>query len=242
MRVLVAGWAPDHDPVRGGRRPSGHRAHRSRREQPGRGPVPRRHPLPWPRDWSADSRRIALEGFDPNDAARPEVGMYVAGADGSGMRQVTSSTDGRPHVWPSLSPDGRRLAFLAQDPDKPLIGIAAGDLFVVGVSTGPASDRSIPRAPRSCSTGTSGRPVDWSPDGRQILFAAVDESLDANRAERRVPDRRRRRRGHAKFRARIVARQRGVVAGWQLAPLRRDRLADALRHGSRGRTAARLAA
>jgi Tol biopolymer transport system component len=133
-----------------------------------------------PGSWSADARQIALEGFDPNNPIRAEAGIYVAAADGSGLRQVTSSTDGRPHVWPSLSPDGRRLAFLAQDPDKPLIGIAAGDLFVVNVD-GTGLRPINPDGTKVVFTGTSGRPIDWSPDSRQILFAAVEvESLDAD--------------------------------------------------------------
>jgi Tol biopolymer transport system component len=131
-----------------------------------------------PGSWSADSRRIALEGFDPNDPTRPEVGVYVAAADGSGLRQVTSSTDGRPHVYPSLSPDGRRLAFLAQDPDPPMIGAAAGDLFVVNLD-GTGLRQINPEGTKVVATAANGRPVDWSPDSREVLFAAVEESLDA---------------------------------------------------------------
>ena len=130
-----------------------------------------------PGDWSADSRLIALEGFDPNDPTRPEVGVYVAAADGSGLRQVTSSTDGRFHGWPSFSPDGRRLAFLAKDRDPPMIGAAAGDLFVVNVD-GSGLRPINPMGTKVVFTGTTGRPIDWSPDGRQVLFAAVEESLD----------------------------------------------------------------
>lgn len=131
-----------------------------------------------PGAWSADSRLIVLEGFDPSDATRPEVGLYVAAADGSGLRQVTSSTDGRMHVFPTFSPDGQWLAFIAQDPEKPMIGIAAGDLFVAKVD---GTDlRAInPEGTKVVATGTNGRPVDWSPDSRQVLFAAVDELLDA---------------------------------------------------------------
>ena len=125
-----------------------------------------------PGTWSADSRQIALEGFDPNNPTRPEAGIYVAGADGSGLRQVTSSTDGRPHVFPSLSPDGRRLAFLAQDPEQPIIGTAAGDLFVVNLD-GTGLRPINPEGTNVVATGTTGRPVDWSPDGRQLLFAAI---------------------------------------------------------------------
>ena len=130
-----------------------------------------------PGDWSADSRRIALEGFDPNDPTRPEVGIYITAADGSGLRQVTSSNDGRPHVFPSLSPDGRRLAFLAQDPDPPMIGAAAGDLFVVNLD-GTGLRQLNPEGTKVVATATNGRPVDWSPDGRRILVAAVEASLD----------------------------------------------------------------
>ena len=130
-----------------------------------------------PGAWSADSRRIVLAGFDPSDPTRAEVGLYVAGADGSGLRQVTSSTDGRIHEFPSMSPDGRRIAFLAQDPDQPMIGVAAGDLFIVNVD-GTGLRQLNREDTKVVATGTSGRPVDWSPDGQQVLFAALEESLD----------------------------------------------------------------
>jgi dipeptidyl aminopeptidase/acylaminoacyl peptidase len=126
-----------------------------------------------PGTWSADSRQIALEGFDPNDPNRPEAGIYVASADGSDLRQVTSSTDGRPHVFPALSPDGRHLAYLAQDAEKPIIGTAAGDLFVINLDG--TGRRSInPAGTKVVATGTTGRPVDWSPDGQELLFAAME--------------------------------------------------------------------
>ena len=134
-----------------------------------------------PGSWSADSRHIALEGFDPNNTTKPEAGIYVAAADGTGLRQVTSSTDGRPHVFPSLSPDGRRVAFLAQDPEKPIIGTTAGDLFVVNLDG--TGLRPINRAgTKIVATGTTGRPADWSPDGRQLLFAAMEGRQEVGRS------------------------------------------------------------
>jgi TolB protein len=66
--------------------------------------------------WSPDGERLAFVSFDdanapPCQAAScpPSGELYVVGADGSGLRRLTSSKADDEH--PSWSPDGSRIAF-----------------------------------------------------------------------------------------------------------------------------------
>lgn len=140
-----------------------------------------------PGGWSPDGRQIVLVGFDPNAPGRAGVGLYVAAPDGSGLRQVTQSTDGRTHEWPTLSPDGRRITFLAEDPERPPFGVVAGDLYVVNVD-GTGLRRINPAGTKAIETGATGRPIDWSPDGSQLLFAVVEDDLATGRSAAFVVD------------------------------------------------------
>ena len=133
-----------------------------------------------PGGWAPDGR-ILLEGFDPTDPTRPEVGLYVANADGSGLRQLTSSTDGRSHVFPTVSPDGRFVVFVAQDPDPPGIGAFSGDLFIVAMD-GTGLRQVNPAGTKVVVGGETGRPADWSPDGRLLAYARTNGSLAAGRS------------------------------------------------------------
>ena len=153
-----------------------------------------------PGDWSPDGRLIAFEGFDPNNPTRPETGVYVADADGSGLRQVTSSSDGRIHGFPTLSPDRRRIAFLAEDTGSIPIGGLHGDLFVVDVD-GSDLRQVNPPGTKVVLAGPTGRPMDWSPDSRHLVFAVLDATalqsgrggvavvdIDGRTAQRRIAD------------------------------------------------------
>ena len=140
-----------------------------------------------PGGWSPDGRLIALEGFDPNNPTRPEVGIYVAGVDGSGLRQVTSSGDGRIHGFPAFSPDGRRIAFLQEDEGAIPVGAVHGDLFVVNTD-GSGLRQVNPAGTKVVATGSVGRPMDWSPDSRQLVFAVVEGSLELGRSAAYVLD------------------------------------------------------
>jgi Tol biopolymer transport system component len=132
-----------------------------------------------PGDWSRDGREIALEGSDPSDQNRS--GIFVAAADGSSLRQVSATTDGRAHTWPIFSPDGRWVAFLAADVDAPPTGGFAGDLFIVGTDGG--TPRQInPFGTKAVATGNAGQMMSWSPDSRQLVFAAIEGSLATGRS------------------------------------------------------------
>src|SRR5689334_9209142 len=66
--------------------------------------------------WSPDGKKLAFVSFDdrngpkcPAASCPPSGELYVAGADGSGLRRLTRSKADDEH--PSWSPDGSRIAF-----------------------------------------------------------------------------------------------------------------------------------
>jgi Tol biopolymer transport system component len=110
--------------------------------------------------WSPDGRRIAvgLVPFGGGLFAGARSGMpgqvMVMNADGSGVRAVT---DERNHLFPSWSPDGRRLVF------RSAVG-ATKRLTILDLETGGQTFL------------TDGRFTDnfpaWSPKGELILFTS----------------------------------------------------------------------
>ena len=98
--------------------------------------------IPEPPAWSPDGTRLAFRG------ERDDV-LYVVGADGSDLTQVTEEVAGRP-AW---SPDGRRLAFMRE------VRTARTALYVVEVEE------------RRETLGERGfGPPVWSPDGTEVFF------------------------------------------------------------------------
>lgn len=132
-----------------------------------------------PGGWSDDGKLVALAGWDDTDPSRR--GIYVAKPDGSELRQVSHSPDGRAQDWTTFSPDGRRLLFIATDAVGPTGGGIAGDLMIVNLD-GTGQRQLNPIGTKVVATVRSGRPMDWSPDGRRIVFAAVEGDLDVGRS------------------------------------------------------------
>jgi Tol biopolymer transport system component len=121
--------------------------------------------------WSRDGARLALAGF--GQAGRP--GLYVADADGESLARLRRF-DGTV-AFPTWSPHGDRIAFMALDPAGAGVDYAY-DVFVVD-----ADGSGLVRL--TTWEGFDGFPV-WSPDGSRILFSsdrgASGDQLERNRA------------------------------------------------------------
>ena len=84
----------------------------------------------------------------------PEV-FLVEGLDGRPI-QLTRN---RFASWPSISPDGTEVVFVSRPPGGPSI------IFKLHIATG-----KIEKLTNNFEFNTEFRYLDWSPDGRQILF------------------------------------------------------------------------
>jgi Tol biopolymer transport system component len=131
-----------------------------------------------PGGWSADGSLISMAGWDDTDPSLR--GVWVATPDGGELRQVSHSPDGRPHDWITFSPDGSSLLFIATDPAGPSGGGIAGDLMIVNLD-GTGQRQINPPGTKVVATVRSGRPMDWSPDGSRIAFAAIEGDLETGR-------------------------------------------------------------
>jgi hypothetical protein len=107
---------------------------------------------------SPDGKSIA---FDSNRDG--ERGVYVARADGSGVRRV--SGEGHAAV-PSWSPDGVWLAFVKAERGRP----GTWNVWLLKVST---------NEQRQVTTFTYGQPwgASWFPDGRRIAYSHEDRLI-----------------------------------------------------------------
>lgn len=89
--------------------------------------------------------------------AQDESSLYVVHADGTGLHEIANTV-----VWPrppfGWSPDGQRLAFIAEYQGRSI-------LYVTGESGAPAQ--------RLTEEVDDVEGVDWSPDGNEIVFSAI---------------------------------------------------------------------
>ncbi len=117
--------------------------------------------------WSPDSRRIAFSlRAIPRDRwaelkydalAGTQYDLYVVGADGRGLRQLTDDADDQ--LWASWLPDGRQLAYAST---------AGGKAAIFALR--PDDPTPTPRAitPPLADTADTA----WSPDGQRVVYSA----------------------------------------------------------------------
>lgn len=120
-----------------------------------------------------DGSLIAFFGWD--DTRADAAGLYVAGPDLKGLRQVIPLSTGVNGVEPyGVTPDGTRVVFFAE---RGSVGSVthAGDLFVVD-----ADGRNLRQLNSDELTlGTvRGVPASLSPDGTRVAFAAFEGTPD----------------------------------------------------------------
>jgi Ca2+-binding RTX toxin-like protein len=108
----------------------------------------------WP-SWTPDGARIVF-ATTGTGSLTGNLDLYSVASDGSDLRRLT--TDPLRDTMAAVSPDGTRIAFVRGTSD-----LGGGELFVAGVD-GTAERRAAPLS------GVT-RPT-WSPDGRELVFAA----------------------------------------------------------------------
>jgi Tol biopolymer transport system component len=109
--------------------------------------------------WSPDGAWIAFVGFPKNDTATPctDGELFVVRPGGSELRQLTD--DGLYQQYPTWSPDGTRLAYVASDQSD-----YSWEVFTM------AADGSDVRR-LTDSPAYESAPL-WSPDGQLITFVS----------------------------------------------------------------------
>lgn len=112
-------------------------------------------------EWRPGSDQLVLTTDTGNGAPRT---VWIANSDGSGLAQLP--TAGSVVAAPTLSPDGRHLAYFTWDDD----GTGGqGLLHVLDIETG--IDRELARDVRFARENPQ-----YSPDGRFLLYERYDES------------------------------------------------------------------
>ncbi len=130
-----------------------------------------RHVVEYPA-WSPNGRKVAFMAQEPGASGNnPDYNVYVMNADGSNVTRLTDAPgeDG----WPAWSPDGTAIAFSSARDDCSIS--RATDCRTTG-DVGPWADVWIMNADGSNQrrvTEDFGQFLGWSPDGREILVAAV---------------------------------------------------------------------
>jgi Tol biopolymer transport system component len=118
--------------------------------------------------WSPDGREVAFKRVYPCCGAPGDVALWIIGADGrnprrlSSMKELYNNLGGGDAFWNTAwSPDGKRLAFLAE-------GLAgAYDVFVINADG--TDERNISNSPQEEYWPS------WSPDGSRIAFPRMSE-------------------------------------------------------------------
>ena len=105
--------------------------------------------------------RVAYESWNY------EINLWeVALAGRVGQSRPVVATSELWNLYPQLSPDGTKLAYVSTQSGTHELWLAAGD------GTSPRQLTDFGSEARALARGTSVRPPRWSPDGRRIVFAA----------------------------------------------------------------------
>jgi hypothetical protein len=119
--------------------------------------------------WSPTADRFARAGWDDTDPGRQ--GVYTTKADGSGLKRITASSDGRVQEPLAWSARGDWIAVFQENPR--VSGPHLGDV-IIATADGAKVRQVNPDGTAITGIFDFGPPLSFSPDGRQIAFAARD--------------------------------------------------------------------
>jgi dipeptidyl aminopeptidase/acylaminoacyl peptidase len=131
--------------------------------------------------WTPDSAGVVFSANRLEDADyRPwHNDIWYAAKEGGDLTRVTSGDGSLSSAKPSVSPDGRLIAFIGSDPKDDGYGLSR--LYVINRETGAVTllsgglDRPFGNECISDMAGPAGGGLTWSPDG-QWIFAQVSDS------------------------------------------------------------------
>jgi TolB protein len=109
--------------------------------------------------WSPDGKRIAYSASDSDYNAT----IWMMDADGSARTQLASG------AFPSWSPDGERIAYTAYFAERSYLAVMNAD----GSERRGLGDASLIR--RFTNTAELSEQPAWSPDGKKIAFASMED-------------------------------------------------------------------
>jgi Tol biopolymer transport system component len=111
----------------------------------------------WGPAWSPDGTRLVFTLLPPHD---PVGDLYLAGADGTGLRRLTQ-TPGLDNYLPDWSPDGKEIAFIGgqHGTDE-----STSELYVID-----ATGQNLRQLTHNTAQEYG---VSWAPDGRRLVFGS----------------------------------------------------------------------
>lgn len=125
---------------------------------------------------SQDGRQIVFVKSEANWKADRRIGhIWRIQADGSGLTQMTSGTDGENS--PRWSPDGKTIAFIAKRGTEPE---AVAQILLISTAGGEAQPLT--------THVTAVSNIQWSKDGASIYFRAADPKPEEQKAREKLKD------------------------------------------------------
>ena len=124
-----------------------------------------------PRAFSPTGDQLAYDGWSDQDPSR--IGAYASAVDGSGLKKIVASPDGRHYIPMGYSPDGR-LLLLFREGGTGFDMEHAGDLFVVDAKGGEPRQLNPAGAVLLGVDIVGFNPASWGPDSQHVAFGAFD--------------------------------------------------------------------